>query len=173
MKTATATDIIIIGGGAAGLMCGIEAGKRGRSVIILEHNDRIGKKIRISGGGRCNFTNIHAGSENFISQNPHFAKSALTRYTPQDFCTWVRSHNIAFHEKKLGQLFCDGSAQAIIDMLKVECDRYGVKILIDTSVTEISKTDGFHIATSRGEFQSESVVVATGGLSIPPLGATD
>lgn len=166
-------DVIIVGAGAAGLMCAIEAGKRGRSGVVLEHNDSIGKKIRISGGGRCNFTNIHATPENFLSQNPHFAKSALARYTSDDFCALVQKYKIAFHEKKLGQLFCDKSAQEIIDLLKNECDRNSVEILLGIKVSGVEKKDTFQITTSRGRFESASLVIATGGLSIPPLGATD
>ncbi len=166
-------DVLIIGAGAAGLMCAMEAGKRGRSVLVLEHNDTIGKKIRISGGGRCNFTNIHAAPENFLSQNPHFAKSALARYSPQDFCELIQKHNIAFHEKTLGQLFCNGSSQNIIDLLKKECDRVNVEILTQAEVTGVLKENRFRLATTRGMFDAESLVIATGGLSIPPLGATD
>lgn len=166
-------DVIVIGAGAAGLMCAMEAGKRGRSVLVLEHNDTIGKKIRISGGGRCNFTNIHAAPENFLSQNPHFAKSALARYSPQDFCELIQKHNIAFHEKTLGQLFCDGSSQNIIDLLKKECDRVNVEILTQAGVTGVLKENRFRLATTRGMFDAGSLVIATGGLSIPPLGATD
>lgn len=173
MTSNTTTDIIILGAGAAGLMCAIAAGKRGRSVLILERNDRVGKKIRISGGGRCNFTNTGAGPDNFLSQNPHFAKSALARYTPRDFCALVRAHNIAFHEKKLGQLFCDHSAQDIIDMLKKECDRVHVQILPGRGATKIIKKDSFCVTTPQGEYRSQSLVVASGGLSIPSLGATD
>ncbi len=166
-------DVLIIGAGAAGLMCAIEAGKRGRSVVILEHNDAIGKKIRISGGGRCNFTNIHTTANNFISQNPHFQKSALARFTPNNFCTLVNEYKIPFHEKKLGQLFCDQSSQNIIDLLKKECAQYDIDILLETKVTDIVKNDHFFLSTTRGTFRSESLVIATGGLSIPTLGATN
>lgn len=166
-------DVVIIGAGAAGLMCAIEAGARGRSVLLLEHNDKAGKKIRISGGGRCNFTNLNAGSAQYLSGNPDFARSALSRYTPQDFIRLVRKHRIAFHEKKLGQLFCDESAQQIIDMLLKECAAVRVKVQMSTRVRDIVKTDGFSVRTDRGDFSCRSLVVATGGLSIPPLGATD
>lgn len=169
----TYKDVVVVGAGAAGLMCAIEAGKRGRSVIVLEHNDTIGKKIRISGGGRCNFTNIHTTPSHFLSQNPHFVKSALARYTPQDFCEWVNKHRIPFHEKKLGQLFCDNSAQDIIDLLKKECAQFRVEIMLETRVTGVAKKDLFCISTTAGTFQSQSLVIATGGLSIPTLGATD
>jgi predicted Rossmann fold flavoprotein len=166
-------DVIIIGAGAAGLMCAIEAGKRKRSVLLLEHNDRVGKKIRISGGGRCNFTNIHTSNENYISTNPHFFKSALSRYTPKDFIALVKKHHIPFHEKKLGQLFCDGSAQQIIDLLKNECEQNNVTILLKTQIHKISKDSTFVITTNQGNFECESLVVATGGLSIPKLGTSD
>ena len=166
-------DVIVIGAGAAGLMCAIEAGKRGRAILVLEHNDAVGKKIRISGGGRCNFTNIHATPDNFLSQNPHFAKSALARYTPNDFCELVKKYEIAFHEKKLGQLFCDKNSQNIIDLLKKECAKYNVEIRVNTRVTHVRKTDVFFLETTQGSLSSSSLVIATGGLSIPTLGATD
>jgi predicted Rossmann fold flavoprotein len=164
-------DVIIIGAGAAGLMCAIEAGKRGRRVWLVDHMAKIAEKIRISGGGRCNFTNINARPENFLSQNPHFCKSALKRYTPQDFIALVRKHGIAFHEKKLGQLFCDESAQQIIDMLLLEAREAGVKLDTDTKVLGIES--GFTVRTSRGEGTCASLVIATGGLSIPKIGATN
>ena len=166
-------DVVIIGAGAAGLMCAIEAGKRKRSVLVLEHNGDVGKKIRISGGGRCNFTNTHTTPGNFISQNPHFARSALARYTPQDFCTLANAHNIAFHEKKLGQLFCDKSAQDIIELLKKECAQYKATILLQTNITKVVKENLFALLTTRWPFECQSLVIATGGLSIPTLGATD
>ncbi len=166
-------NVLIIGAGAAGLMCAIEAGKRGRSVIVLEHNAAIGKKIRISGGGRCNFTNLHTTANHFLSRNPHFQKSALARFTPQDFCSLVNTYKIPFHEKKLGQLFCDQSSQNIIDLLKKECGKYNVEILLDAKVTDVAKKDLFCLSTTRGTFQSQSLVVASGGLSIPTLGATN
>ncbi len=172
-KCAMQKDVIIVGAGAAGLLCAIEAGKRGRSVTVLEHNDAIGKKIRISGGGRCNFTNIHATDKNFISQNPHFVKSPLSRYTSQDFITFVNQHKISFHEKKLGQLFCDKSSQDIIGLLKKECDRTHVEIILSIRVTDVKKAELFCLSTTRESFQSQSLVIATGGLSIPTLGATD
>jgi predicted Rossmann fold flavoprotein len=166
-------DCIIIGGGAAGLFCAIEAGKRGRRVLVLEHTDRVGKKINISGGGRCNFTNIHTTAENFISANPHFCKSALARYTPSHFISLVEKHGIAYHEKKLGQLFCDESARRIIDMLLSECHDAGVLILNLCQVLGVRKEGSFSVETNQGTFVCASLVIATGGLSIPPLGATD
>jgi predicted Rossmann fold flavoprotein len=167
-------DVIIIGGGAAGLFCAIEAGKRGRRVLVIEHAERVGKKIGISGGGRCNFTNTGTTSENFVSQNPHFCKSALARYTPADFIALVEKHGIAFHEKKLGQLFCDGSSQQIIDMLLRECRDVGVEIRCGCEVAEArASARAFTVQTNQGTFQSSSLVIATGGLSIAPLGATD
>jgi predicted Rossmann fold flavoprotein len=166
-------DVIIIGGGAAGLFCAIEAGKRGRKVLVLEHTERVGKKIKISGGGRCNFTNIYTSAENFISENPHFSKSALARYTPADFISLVEKHAIAYHEKKLGQLFCDGSSQQIIDMLLSECLEAGVEIRCRCQVQSVLKEDSFRVETNQGSFIASSLVIATGGLSIAPLGATD
>ena len=166
-------DVIVIGGGAAGLMCAIEAGKRGRSVLVLEHNDRLGKKILISGGGRCNFTNVNAGPENFLSSNPHFHKSALARFTPADFIAMVERHHIAYHEKKLGQLFCDTSSREIVEMLQRECDSAGVTIRLNFRVDEVSKPEAFRITSSHGVFSADSLVVATGGLSFAKIGATD
>jgi predicted Rossmann fold flavoprotein len=166
-------DVIVIGGGAAGLFCAIEAGKRGRSVMVLEHAERIGKKIGISGGGRCNFTNIYTSADNYLSANPHFCKSALARYTPADFISLVEKHSIAYHEKKLGQLFCDGSSGQIIDMLQSECLDAGVEIRCRSQVESVEKESSFRIETNQGSFSSSSLVVASGGLSIPPLGATD
>jgi hypothetical protein len=166
-------DCIVIGAGAAGLFCAIEAGRRGRKVLVLEHAERVGKKISISGGGRCNFTNIYTTPENYISANPHFPKSALARYTPADFISLVEKHRIKYHEKKLGQLFCDGSSQQIIEMLLNECGQAGAEILCRCRVTSISKDDGFTIETDRATFRAQSLVIATGGLSIPTLGATD
>ena len=165
------SDVIIIGAGAAGLMCAIEAGRRRRSVLLLEHNARIGEKIRISGGGRCNFTNVHTQPENFISENPSFAKSALARYKPESFLQLIERHRIRWHEKKAGQLFCDGSSREILAMLRKECADAGVKTLTECRVTSVRK--GFGIETNRGEFECASLVIATGGLSIPKLGATD
>ena len=165
-------DAIILGAGAAGLMCAMEAGKRGRRVLLLERADRIGKKILISGGGRCNFTNLHAGPEHFVSSNVHFAKSALARYTPADFVRLVETHRIAYHEKKLGQLFCDRSAQEITNMLEQECRDAGVEIQLNTKVGEVRKADSFTVSSASATFQAPRLVVATGGLSIPKLGAT-
>jgi predicted Rossmann fold flavoprotein len=166
-------NTIIIGAGAAGLMCAIEAGKHGRKVLVIEYAEKIGKKILISGGGRCNFTNIYTKPENFISKNPHFCKSALARYTPQDFISLVEKHNIKYHEKKLGQLFCDNSAKEIINMLEKECNDAGVEILLNRTVNEIKKAGKFVLETNKGEFECKSVVIATGGISIPQMGATD
>jgi predicted Rossmann fold flavoprotein len=166
-------DVLILGGGAAGLMCAIEAGQRGRRVLLIEHNDAVGKKIRISGGGRCNFTNINAEPSRYVSANPRFCHSALSRYTPRDFIAFVEGHGIAYHEKKLGQLFCDGSAQQIIDALVGDCAAAGVEIRLGCTVCEVRKSDGFVVATEQGEFSAPALVVATGGLSISKLGATD
>jgi predicted Rossmann fold flavoprotein len=165
------SDVIIVGAGAAGLLCAIEAGKRGRSVVLLEHNASIGEKIRISGGGRCNFTNTNTSPENFISQNRSFAKSPLARYRPEDFIRLVDRHRIPWHEKKAGQLFCNGSSREIISMLRKESNEAGVKIVPEAKVTAVAT--GFRVTTNRGEFECASLVVATGGLSIPKLGATD
>jgi predicted Rossmann fold flavoprotein len=178
------TDVIIIGSGAAGLMCAIQAGQRGRSVVLLDHAKKLAEKIRISGGGRCNFTNINTSPENFISANPDFCRSALARYTPQDFIELLQKHNIGYHEKTLGQLFCDDESQAVIAMLRGECEAAGVKRFMSCEVDEINYSpepeDGehmqhehrFHVSTSRGDFNAESLVIATGGLSIPKTGAT-
>lgn len=163
---------IIIGGGAAGLFCAIKAGKRG-SVLIIEHEERCGKKILISGGGRCNFTNINTKPENFISRNPHFCKSALARFTPQDFLQMVNNHRITYHEKKLGQLFCDNSSRQIVQMLLDECAKVNVEILVNCLVHNVVKDNVFIIETTKGTFHSTSLVVSTGGLSIPKMGATD
>ncbi|HEY4767256.1 MAG TPA: NAD(P)/FAD-dependent oxidoreductase [Candidatus Sulfotelmatobacter sp.] len=165
-------DALILGGGAAGLMCAIEAGKRGRRVAVLEHNERLGKKILISGGGRCNFTNIHCQSENFLSANPHFAKSALARFTPADFIALVEKHQIAYHEKTLGQLFCDRSARDILGMLEQECQSVGVAIFLNAKIHEVKRTTEFVLHTASTEFRAPALVVATGGLSIPKMGAT-
>jgi len=170
----TPYDVIIIGAGAAGMMCAIEAGKRGRSVWLVDHAKKIGEKIRISGGGRCNFTNIHASPQNFLSQNPHFCKSAFSQYTQQDFISLVEKHGIKYHEKTLGQLFCDDSSQQIIDMLLKECDDAGVTVNKETSVEAIKATEGgYQITTSRGTANCQSLVIASGGLSIPKIGATN
>jgi predicted Rossmann fold flavoprotein len=165
-------DALILGGGAAGLMCAIEAGKRGRRVAVLERADRLGKKILISGGGRCNFTNIHCQPENFLSSNPHFARSALARYTPADFIALVAKQGIPYHEKTLGQLFCDRSARDILGMLEEECRVAGVRIFLSTKIQEVGHADGFVVRTSNEEFHAPALVVATGGLSIPKIGAT-
>jgi hypothetical protein len=164
--------VIVLGAGAAGLMCAIEAGKRGRRVAVLESNDRIGRKILISGGGRCNFTNVDCSFDNFLSDNPNFAKSALARYTPQDFIALVEKHNIAFHEKTLGQLFCDTSAREITDLLERECQAAGVQIFLKAHVQQVTKPDAFVVRAGDNEFQARALVVATGGLSIPKMGAT-
>jgi predicted Rossmann fold flavoprotein len=166
-------DAVIVGAGAAGLFCAIEAARRGRRVLVVEHNAQIGRKIIISGGGRCNFTNLHTGAENFVSKNPHFCKSALARYTPADFVELVKKHRIEFYEKKLGQLFCRESSRQIVEMLVAEGARHRAEILTDCSVKNVSKKDLFEIETSRGTFESENLVVATGGLSFPKIGATD
>lgn len=166
-------DVLVLGAGAAGLMCAIEAGKRGRRVAVLERAERVGKKILISGGGRCNFTNLHCTPANFISTNPHFAKSALARYTPADFISLVEKHRIPYHEKTLGQLFCDRSAQDILSMLESECAASKVEILTNVFVQEVVRTDGFVVQAGDKKFQAPALVVATGGLSIPKIGATD
>jgi len=165
-------DVVVIGGGAAGLMCAIEAGRRGRRVVLLEHAEKVGKKILISGGGRCNFTNLAASPENFLSANPHFAKSALSRYTQHDFIALVQKHRIAFHEKTLGQLFCDGSARQIVAMLLEECAAVGVDVRAAERVVSVERSDRFTVTTDKGGVAAESVVLATGGLSIPKMGAT-
>ena len=181
--------MIIVGSGAAGMMCAIQAGQRGRSVVLLDHAKKLAEKIRISGGGRCNFTNINARPENFISSNPDFCRSALARYTPQDFTAMLQKHNIGYHEKSLGQLFCDDESKAVIAMLCGECDAVGVKRFMSCEVVEIKyypateiagpddglETTGphkFFVSTTRGDFNSVSLVIATGGLSIPKTGAT-
>lgn len=171
-------DVVIIGAGGAGMMCALEAGKRGRKVLLLDHADEIGRKILISGGGRCNFTNVGAKAERYISRNPHFCKSALAQFKPADFITMVEKHGIAYHEKKLGQQFCDDSAQQIVDMLLDECREAGVMLQLNCMVESIEKTaegatERFELATSHGGFACESLVVATGGLSIPKMGATN
>jgi len=154
------------------MMCAIQAAKRGRSVYLLDHSAKLAEKIRISGGGRCNFTNLNTKPDNYISTNPHFCRSALARYTPQHFINWLNENGISFHEKKLGQLFCDDGSEAIIALLKRECDAAGVKFLMPCSVEEVSRHEDFEVHTSRGKFHTQSLVIATGGLSIPKIGAT-
>jgi len=183
------TDVIIIGSGAAGLMCAMQAGQRGRSAVLLDHAKKLAEKIRISGGGRCNFTNINTGPENFISGNPDFCRSALSRYTPQDFIALLQKNSIGYHEKTLGQLFCDDESEAVIVMLRNECEAAGVKRFISCDVVEIkyftapnnktgengqkkNEDHRFHVSTSRGDFNAASLVIATGGLSVPKTGAT-
>ena len=166
-------DAIIIGGGAAGLFCAIEAGKRGRKVLVIEHNAEVGRKIVISGGGRCNFTNINTGSENFISQNPHFCKSALSRYTPLQFVDLVKNHKIAYYEKTLGQLFCRESSRQIVEMLLRECLDARVEIKMGCTITGVSKNENFKIETNHGMFEATTLVIACGGLSFPKIGASD
>lgn len=166
-------DVIVIGAGAAGMMCAIEAGKRGRKVLVLDHAKAPGEKIRISGGGRCNFTNIGTEPKNFLSANPKFAISALRRYTPRDFIGLVERHRIAWHEKTLGQLFCDDSARQIVRMLLDEMEAAGARLRLETAVTAIEKTpEGFRLATTNGQFACSALVIATGGKSIPKMGAT-
>jgi predicted Rossmann fold flavoprotein len=166
-------DVLVIGAGAAGMMCAIEAAKRGRSVLVLDHAKKPGDKIRISGGGRCNFTNIHASPKNFLSQNKHFCISALSRYTQRDFIKLVERYRIAYHEKTLGQLFCDGSATQIIDMLLDEMHRYGARLQLETAIENVEKTErGFVIRHSGGTVSAKSLVIASGGKSIPKMGAT-
>ncbi|MCX2697593.1 MULTISPECIES: BaiN/RdsA family NAD(P)/FAD-dependent oxidoreductase [Ochrobactrum] len=166
-------DVLVIGAGAAGMMCAIEAAKRGRSVLLIDHAKKPGDKIRISGGGRCNFTNIHASPKNFLSQNPHFCISALSRYTQRDFIKMVERHRIAYHEKTLGQLFCDGSAAQIIAMLLDEMKQYGARLQLETSIEKVEKTErGFVVRHSGGSVAAQSLVIATGGKSIPKMGAT-
>jgi predicted Rossmann fold flavoprotein len=165
-------DALILGGGAAGLMCAIEAGKRRRRVALFEHADRLGKKILISGGGRCNFTNVYCRPENFLSSNPHFAKSALARYTPADFIALVEKHGIPYHEKALGQLFCNRSARDILGMLEAECQDAAVSIFLNTNIQQVERTTDFVMRAANAEFRAPVLVVATGGLSIPKIGAT-
>ena len=166
-------DVIVLGAGAAGLMCAAVAGQRNRRVLLLEHNAQPGRKILISGGGRCNFTNIHCTAANFISENPHFAKSALARYEPRDFLELVERYGIKWHEKTLGQLFCDYSARQIVEMLLTECERGHVEVSLNArGIAVEGGADGFHVECSAGSFGSAALVVATGGLSIPKMGAT-
>ena len=163
-------DVIVIGAGAAGLMCSIEAGKRGKKVLVLEHYHKIGEKIRISGGGRCNFSNLNTAPENFLSNNPSFCKSALKQFTCENFIDFLKRYEINFHEKKLGQLFCNHSSQNIIDMLIKECKLANVEILTNVLISVVR--NGFDVFTNLGNFKSKSLVIATGGLSIPKIGAT-
>jgi len=163
----------VIGGGAAGLMCAIEAGKRGRRALVIERNAEVGRKILISGGGRCNFTNLGTAPENFLSANPDFCRSALARYTPADFVALLEKHGVRFHEKKLGQLFCDGSARQVVELLLAEARAAGVRIETGCDVECVERAGDFALATSQGGFRGAALVVATGGLSIPKLGATD
>lgn len=168
-------DVLILGAGAAGLMAAIEAGRRGRRIAVLERASRPGKKILISGGGRCNFTNLHTRPDNFLSANPHFAKSALARYTPADFIQLVKRHGIAYHEKTLGQLFCDGSAQQIVDLLMRECQDAGIHVLVSTNIHEVRRDDSsgtFTVIAGNAAYAAPALIVATGGLSIPKIGAT-
>jgi len=168
-------EVIVIGAGAAGLMCAIEAGKRNKKVLIIEHSSKIAEKIRISGGGRCNFTNLYSNSENFLSNNKHFCKSAFSKYTQNDFIDLVKKHKIKFHEKKLGQLFCDNSAKDIIEMLITECEIQKVEISLNTEIKSIIREENLYIleTENKGKFICSSLVIATGGLSIPKIGASD
>ena len=168
----SAFDVIVIGAGAAGLMCAMTAGARGRRVLLLDHADEVGKKILISGGGRCNFTNLETRAERFISNNPHFCRAALARYTQHDFLALITRHHIAWHEKTLGQLFCDGSARAVVAMLLAECDAAHVDIRINHRITNVGHADAFTVTTDHGDFTAPALVLATGGLSIPKMGAT-
>jgi predicted Rossmann fold flavoprotein len=166
-------DVAVVGAGAAGLMCALRAGQRGRRVLLLDHADKVGKKILISGGGRCNFTNRDCRPEAFLSANPHFCKSALARYTQHDFIALVERHRIAWHEKTLGQLFCDGSAHQVVAMLLAECRAVGVDVRTGHRIMSLERSDRFRVHTDQGDFEAPAVVLATGGLSIPKMGATD
>jgi predicted Rossmann fold flavoprotein len=168
-------DVVVIGGGAAGLMCALTAGRRGRRVLVLEKTNRCGKKILMSGGGRCNFTNTGSTPANFLSANRHFCKSALARYTPADFIAMVEAHGIAYHEKELGQLFCDESSKQVVRMLLDECEQAGVQVETSCEIEEVqaSSDTGFRLKSNKGSLHAEALVVATGGLSIPSLGASD
>ncbi len=172
MRAAEPFDAIVLGAGAAGLMCALTAGQRGRKVLLLEHTDKAGAKILISGGGRCNFTNLDVAPNRFLSDNPHFCTSALRRYTQSDFIALVQRHGIAYHEKTLGQLFCDGSARAIVAMLLAECTAGGVDLRVHQAITNVTRSDQYRVETNRGSFTAPSLVLATGGLSIPKMGAT-
>jgi predicted Rossmann fold flavoprotein len=172
-ETANDFDVVVLGAGAAGMMCAFEAGRRGRSVLMLDNGEKVGRKILISGGGRCNFTNIHTKPENFLSENPHFARSALARFTPADMVALVEKHGIRYHEKTLGQLFCDDSARLIVSMLEKECAEAGVVTRCGVSVGKVNHGEnGFSVETSAGTFRCDALIVATGGLSIPKMGAT-
>jgi predicted Rossmann fold flavoprotein len=173
MKSSNKYNVIVIGAGAAGLMSAWQASGLGKSVLLIEHTGKIGEKIRISGGGRCNFTNLFASPNNYISQNPHFMKSAFAGYNQHDFIKLIESYNIAYHEKTLGQLFCDGSAQQIIDMMLDLCGKSNVEIKMNCAVSSLSKSDIFKLETNQGTLEAEIVIIATGGLSIPKMGATD
>ena len=166
------TDVLIIGAGAAGMMCALTAAQRGRHVLLLDHAPKLAEKIRISGGGRCNFTHLDAKPENYLSANPHFCRSALARFTPRHFVAMLDRHAIGYHEKSPGQLFCDEGSEAIIAMLKGECDEAGVQWCMPCEVEEVSRSDAFYVTTGRGKYRVESLVVASGGLSIPKIGAT-
>ena len=168
----TSKDVIIIGAGASGLLCAIECGKRGRSVLVLDHAERTGSKVRISGGGRCNFTNLNVSADHYLSQNPHFCKSALARFTPRDILSLVEKHHIAYYEKEAGQIFCVKSSRDIIAMLERECEQAGVGMLLKCGVTDIAKNENFLVTTTEGNFSAESLVIATGGLSYSKLGAS-
>ena len=171
--SAAAFDVVVMGAGAAGMMCAAIAGQGGRRVLLVDHYPEVGEKIRISGGGRCNFTNLHATYRDYLSANPDFCRSALARYTPQDFIALVDSHGIAWHEKKLGQLFCDGSSRQVIEMLRTECARGNVEWWQPCAVSEVGRgAGGFRLATARGIATSPALVVATGGLTVPKIGAT-
>lgn len=173
IKPSDKYDVIIIGAGAAGLMAAVQAGLRGKKTLLIEHTNKIGEKIRISGGGRCNFTNLHTSPQNFISQNPHFMKSALAGFTQHDFIKLVESYGIDYHEKTLGQLFCDGSSLQIIKMLLDLCQKHHVEIKLNCSVSDVSKSDGFELMSTMGHLRSDALIIASGGLSIPKIGASD
>lgn len=172
-KKTSKYDVVIVGAGAAGLMAAIQAGARGRKVLLIEHTHKIGEKIRISGGGRCNFTNLHASPQNYISENPHFMKSALAGYTQYDFIELVESHNISYHEKTLGQLFCDGSAKQIIKMLVDLCHEYCVEIKMNCHIQSVTKKECFELDSEADLIQCDSLIIASGGLAIPKIGASD
>src|SRR5512135_1708854 len=173
MNRGESCDAVVVGAGAAGMMCAAEAARRGRRVVLIEHYPVLGEKIRISGGGRCNFININAGPGNYLSQNPDFCRSALSRYTPRDFIALVERHRIPYHEKKLGQLFCDDSARRIVAMLKTECDRAGVAWRMPCAVESVAHDgSGFRVATAAGLLNAQSLVIASGGLTVPKIGAT-